>query len=156
MFSTRNHLNRDATRRRAGAQLALALAAGAALGGCARAPKPAPEPVSTSPMVVDEAMQRREEWPQATAYFQAGGVDAGATRFPYNPQTTGDGAGQATLGPERRNSALDTLAFVVQAIKLPFTYFVDPPFAKKNSRGVIYDPTHTAIPVMPPDEAPVE
>ena len=107
-------------------------------------------------MVVDEAMQRRDEWPRATAYFQAGGVDAGATRFPYNPQTTGDGAGQATLGPERSNAALDTLAFVVQALKLPFTYFVDPPFAKKNYRGVMYDPTHTAMPVLPPDEAPVE
>jgi hypothetical protein len=157
MFSTRKCLNRNApARRRTGAQLALALAAGSALAaGCQRAPKPAPEPVSTSPMVVDEAMQYRD-WPRATAYFQAGGVDAGATRFPYNPQTTGDGAGRATLGPERRNSLLDTAAFVVQVAKLPFTYVRQPPFVDKNYRGVMYDPTYTAMPVLPPDEAPVE
>lgn len=137
--------------------LAIAAAAGlvAAGAGCQRAPEPRAEATSTEPLVIDEAMQARD-WPRVAANFQAGGVDAGVTRFPHQPQTQGDDAGRATLGAERENAVLDPLLFVGQSFLVPFTYFVDPPFAKKNHRGVIYEPTHTAMPLLPPDEAPSE
>lgn len=143
--------------RRSFAALALAAAAGlvAAGAGCQRAPEPRAEDVSTEPLVVDEAMQARD-WPQVAANFQAGGVDAGVTRFPHQPQTQGGGAGRALFGDERGNAVLDPVLFIGQSFMLPFTYFVDPPFTKKNHRGVIYEPTYTAMPVLPPDEAPPE
>src|SRR5688500_15376445 len=120
MSSTPKPNLRDATRR---AVIASAVAAALApFAGCARAPAPAPEPVDTTPMVIDEAMQRRD-WPRSTAEWANGDIVAGATRFWYVPQTEGEGAGKASLGPERSNALLDTGAFVVQSLALPFTYF---------------------------------
>jgi hypothetical protein len=142
--------NRSGVRGRA----ALALAVAAALTGCTTAPEPKPEEMSHAPLAVDEAMQRRGEWPRVAAEFQAGGVDAGVTRFPYQPQTEGPDAGQAIFGNERANVLLDPFFFVAQSIVLPFTYITEPPFTAKNHRGVIYEPTHTAMPLMPPDEEP--
>jgi hypothetical protein len=133
---------------------ALALAAAVGLAGCTTAPEPKPEEQSTAPLVIDEAMQRRGDWPRVAAVFQAGGVDAGITRFPYQPQTEGPDAGQAIFGNERANALFDPFFFTAQAIALPFTYIFDPPFTKKNHRGVVYDSTYTAMPLMPPDQEP--
>lgn len=134
----------------------LAAVAGGVLAGCSTAPQPKPEEVSTAPLVIDEAMQRRADWPRIAAEFQAGGVDAGLTRFPYQPQTEGPDAGQAIFGNERANALFDPFFFVAQTIALPFTYITDPPFTKKNHRGVVYDSTYTAMPLLPPDQDPEE
>ena len=154
MCSIRNS-SRDALRCAASRyRVALAALAGlAGFAGCTTNPEPAPEPVSTAILPIDEAIQRRD-WPRTAAEFESGNVIAGATRFPYAPQTTGDGASRAVLGPERSNALLDNVFFVGQSIALPFTYFVDPPFVAKEYHGVVYDPTHYAMPVLPPDQVP--
>ena len=154
MRSTRKAFSRNASRC-ASTRIALALSAGiaATFAGCTTNPPAKPEPVSTATLPVDEAMQRRD-WPRTAAEFESGATIAGATRFPYAPQTVGDGASYAVLGPERSNALLDNLFFIGQSIALPFTYFVDPPFVKKEYRGVIYEPTHFAMPLLPPDEVP--
>src|SRR5262245_40506701 len=141
MSSTRKTHSRGATRR---ASLFFASVAGlVALDGCTTAPPPTPEPVSGTPIVVDEAMQRRD-WPQSTAQWANADVVAGATRFPYEPQTEGIDAHRGILGDEWSNSLLDTGFFVAQSVALPFTYFWDKPFVKKVHQGVIYEPTHYA------------
>jgi hypothetical protein len=132
---------------------ALALAAVAGIAGCHPGPGPAAEAYSTEPLVVDEAMQARD-WPRTTAEFQATNVEAGATRFPYAPQTSGTGSDRAVFGPERSNAALDTVYFVGQSLALPFTYFWDRPSVKKTYSGVVYEPTYNAMPLMGPDESP--
>lgn len=145
--------------RRPHAQAALALAAAAAtaaLAGCTTSPKPQVEEASTAPVAIDEAMQRRGDWPRVAAEFKAGGVEAGVTRFPYQPQTEGPDAGRAIFGNERSNALLDPIFFVAQTIALPFTYIIDPPFTEKTHRGVVYDATYTAMPLLPPDEDPGE
>jgi hypothetical protein len=139
--------------------LSLAVVAGttalAALGtGCSyKPPAPKPDAVDTTPMPVDEAMQVRD-WPRTTAEFKSGGTVAGATRFPYNPGTVGDGSSQAIGGPERTNAVVDTVAFVLQTGALPFTYLFDPPFVKREHYGVTYEPSYTLMPVLPADESP--
>src|SRR5687768_17171966 len=108
-------------------RLALAAAAvtiGWVSTGCMTAREPEVEPGSATPIPTDEAMQRRD-WPRSEAGWANGDVAAGATRFPYAPQTESEGAGRALLGPERSNAALDTAYFVVQTLVLPFTYITD-------------------------------
>jgi hypothetical protein len=134
-------------------RMALGLAATSALAGCFHHPERKTDPVSTEPLAIDEAMQRRE-WPRQVSEYYGGGVVAGATRFPYVPAKTGEGADRAVFGPERSNSVLDTGAFLAQAYMLPFTYLIDYPFVKKTYHGVTMEPGYTLMPVMPPDESP--
>ena len=140
MFSTRNHLNRDATRRRAGAQLALALAAGAALAaGCARAPKPAPEPFSASPMVVDEAMQRRDWQPPQASYYENTSVVA---------RPTGEKWEASWTMPARRHVWADPLVWSYNTITLPIRLIITPPWTPVAYRGETVLPTYTAQPPL--------
>src|SRR5690349_12836183 len=111
--------------------LSLAVLAGlSAVGGlgsgCAyKQPAPVADPVDATPLPVDEAMQARD-WSRSTVQFQSGGTVAGATRWPYAPSTTGEGASKASFGPEFSNAFLDLGLFVGQTAALPFTYLFDP------------------------------
>src|SRR4051812_47934150 len=100
--------------------LSLAVLAGlstlAGLGsGCAKQKvlTPSAGPVDTTPLPIDEAMQARD-WPRSTVEFRSGGTNAGATRWPYSPATTGEGASKAIYGPEFSNAFIDTGLFVFQ------------------------------------------
>jgi hypothetical protein len=123
--------------------------------GCAKQKvlTPSAEPVDTTPLPIDEAMQARD-WPRSTVEFRTGGTTAGATRWPYSPSTTGQGASKAIYGPEFSNALMDTGLFVGQTAMLPFTYLFDPPFVKKDYYGVFYEPSYTLMPVLPPDQDP--
>lgn len=100
---------------------------------------------TNAPIATDPAMETRN-WPEAHAYWANGTVVAGPTRFPYTYQTvTGLGLG----GYQPR--VLDSLLFVYQVVRLPFTYFVDPPFTPKMYRGAVYEPTYTAMPQLAPE-----
>src|SRR5215213_690597 len=108
MFSIRKDvagLHRSTSRSRR-ARFMLGLAATTALAGCFHHAEPVTDPVSSEPMVIDEAMQRRD-WSRSVSEFYGGGVVAGATRFPYVPQTSSGhgsaGADRAIYGPERSN-----------------------------------------------------
>jgi len=122
------------------------------LAGCQHEPAPAPEAVSSEPLAIDEAMQRRD-WPRTEAEFQNGVTVAGSTRMSYRPQTTGDDTNLGILGSEGSNSFLDNFAFIGESLLIPITYFKDPPFVEKDSPGVMYAPTYTAMPVLPPDQS---
>src|SRR5262245_24240455 len=129
-------------------------AVGGLSSGCAyKQPARAAEPADTTPLPVDEAMQARD-WPRSAVQFQSGGSVAGATRWPYEPDTAGPDSYKAVGGAEWPNALLDTGLFLGQTAMLPFTYLFDPPFVKKENYGVIYEPSHTLMPVLPPDQQP--
>jgi hypothetical protein len=97
-----------------------------------------------SPMVVDEAMQRRD-WERSVAPFPNGSTVSGYNRFPLRTDLQpGDN--------EYGAAVYDVCASLGQTIALPFTYLFIPPFAKAVYHGDVIGPTYTAMPEMrPPD-----
>ncbi len=148
MFLTRNdRRDRQTSDNRGGRQtlrcgrrtaLLAAVALGLA-GGCQHTPtKEAADPAIT----VDGAMARRN-WEPTPAYFANPNVVTLYTRFPYTFDTTKG-------YPPYRSYWLDTTAFVYQSLRLPFTYFFTPPFAKKlDNGGVNFGPTYVAVGAEP-------
>jgi len=87
--------------------------------GCQWRPPEQKEPTNF-PIATDPAMEKRD-WPVSHANWANGTVVAGPTRFPYTYRTQ---TGTGEYGPY----FLDSLMFVYQTIRLPFTYLVRPPF----------------------------
>lgn len=120
----------------------LRLACGAALalaglaGGCQWAGPPPTERVNTTPVVIDEAMQRRD-WDQSVAYYQNGAVVAGPTATYLRPDPE---------LPELAQGALETPLFVANVVIFPFTWVAAPPWADVVYRGMNLEPTYTAAP----------
>ena len=112
--------------------------AGAA-GGCAQR---AAQPYTPPPLVVDEAMQRRD-WERSVAYYPNGDTVSGHNRFPVRSDAD---VGQNEYGP----ALFDIGASLAQTVALPFTYLAIPPFAKAVYTGENIGPTYTAMPPMRP------
>jgi hypothetical protein len=115
-----------------------------AAGGCAgRQPAQQTRP----PMIVDEAMQRRD-WERSVSYYPNGDTVSGHNRFPLRtdlqPGTNEYGA-----------AAYDIAASLVQTVALPFTYVFVPPFSRAVYHGDDVGPSYTAMPEMRPPAATV-
>ena len=132
--------DRYATRRRLMPLALLAAAAGASIAGCAR---PTPQPAYTPPpMLVDEAMQKRD-WERSVAYYPNGDTVSGYNRFPIRSDAQ---VGEA----EYTDAAYDIGASLVQTVALPFTYLFIPPFSRAVYTGEQIGPSYTAMPPMRP------
>jgi hypothetical protein len=123
-----------------------------ALSGCqgdsnpfARARNTPPEPLNAEPLMVDEAMQLRD-WNRVTALYASGDTAAGATGFPFTTRQD---------QPEWRYAALETPLFVFQAIALPVNLIIAGPTREIHYAGATIEPTHTAMPPLPPSDAVV-
>jgi hypothetical protein len=114
----------------------------ASIAGCSAQPQ-SQQPIR-SPMVVDQAMQRRD-WERSVAPFPNGSTVSGYNRFPWRTDLQ--------PGSNEYGAALyDVVASLAQTIALPFTYLFIPPFAKAVYHGDVIGPTYTAMPEMrPPD-----
>ena len=110
--------------------------------GCQWHPPTQKEPTNL-PIATDPAMEVRD-WPVSHSYWANGTVVAGPTRFPYTYRTQ---SGTGEYGPY----FLDSLMFVYQTIRLPFTYLVRPPFQPNNYDAVTYDPTFDGIGKLAPE-----
>jgi hypothetical protein len=119
--------------------LAVTLAVGAVVGCMPPGQRPN-EPVNTTPVVVDEAMDRRD-WEPTTAYYANGDTYGGHTRFwaqePGRPR------------PVWQQIVIDPFLFIGQVAYLPFTYFTVPPFEPKVTQGQVIAPTHYGVPPVP-------
>src|SRR5947207_2388741 len=89
---------------------------GALTGGCAKR-QPERVEVNTTPLVIDEAMQRRD-WDRSIAYYPNGAVIAGPTLFNYEPKRNQVGYSYF---------ASDSLTFFVNIVLLPLYYIRTPP-----------------------------
>lgn len=109
--------------------------------GCSTQEKPAYEPVNTKPIVGDDAMAFRADWPKNVCPYPNGDVVAWSTRYPYQ-------ANEAKFG--EANILLDTVTFVGETALLPFQFIANPPGQAQVWYGVKYPPTYTAQPPLPP------
>jgi hypothetical protein len=101
-----------------------------------------PVEAANDEIVPDEAMAIRT-WPQQDADFANSTLEAYKNRFPYNYQTTQD---QRT----DQGYIASSLAFVVQAVVLPFTFIKNPPGTKERFSTLTYEPSYTVNPSRPP------
>ena len=92
----------------------VAFAAGA---GCQKVVPPAPMALNNEPIVVDEAMQRRDFEP-VTAYWANGVTVAGPTGVYFEPHNK--------VPPGVARGAVESPLFVMHTILLPFDMLWDP------------------------------
>jgi len=111
-------------------------------GGCqVVSPTPPVEKMNTTPLVIDEAMQIRD-WEPVTAYYDSGAVVAGPHNFPLEPSPD---------LPYGFDFLTDNVLFGGQAVVLPITVIIDPPWNDVTYRGVRQDPSYTSAPPLETD-----
>jgi hypothetical protein len=118
-----------------------ALFSAVAMVGCSRIATPNPDVYSDTPLIVDEAMQRRE-WEPTVAYYPSGDVVAGPTGFWYRPKDD--------LGYVERQ-LVEVPIFVGQVALLPYRVIKEPLTETKVYPGAIQEPTYTASPPLETD-----
>jgi hypothetical protein len=118
----------------------------ASLGGCSvveiARPDPAPAPINSTPLVIDEAMQRRE-WEPVSSVYYSGRIVETSTWFPLEPAST---------MPNWERGFVENALFVVQAVALPINVAIDPPWETTTYTGIHQDPSYTAVPPLQTDE----
>ena len=118
---------------------ALAVPSVFVLAGCSPQLYTTQGPVSTEPIVIDQAMQQRADWEPVTAAFENGQT--------FNP-TTGFGYRPSGYGLPYAYSATDLGTFAVNVIAMPYTIYQQ--WDGVLSGGVILPPSYTANPPLPP------
>jgi hypothetical protein len=112
----------------------------AALAGCqAKVPPAAVSPVNTTPLIVDEAMQKRD-WERSTSYYPSGAAVAGGTGYVWQTHET-------IPGDWRR--VTDVPIAVLNIVCLPVGLLIESPFGKEMYHGEGVPPTYTAQPPLP-------
>jgi hypothetical protein len=116
--------------------------------GCSTQQKVVYSPVNTTPIVGDEAIALRSDWPKSYSHYANGGVNAYSTRFPYDVNVGHPLAGTVILEPA---------LFIAQVGILPLEVVANPPFEEQIWHGEVLPPTYTAQPPLPPPGgAPVQ
>lgn len=142
MRLTRSTLGRN--RRTRSAKVIGLCAVATLVAGCQPPAAPPPEPISTRPLVVDEAMDRRD-WEQVAIYYPNGDTVAGTTRF-WAYRVRDD------VRPYWQQILFDPFLFLAQTAYLPFTFIQEPLLAKRVTQGEIFEPTHFGVPPVPAEE----
>jgi len=117
----------------------------AAAAGCSTREKVVYAPVNTKPIIGDDAMALRADWPRGVSRYQNGDVAAWSTRFPYET---------SARVPEPENLLVEPTMFVIQTIALPAELIANPPGQPQVWHGVEWRPTYTAQPPLPPRGGP--
>src|SRR5947208_4697687 len=104
---------------RAALTLAAAGSVMAMLGGCQANVPAGVEPVQNKPLIIDEAMQRRE-WDRSVAYYPNGDTVAGGTGYMFQTHET---------IPDGWRRVADPLVSVMNIGLLPVGIFVNSPFS---------------------------
>jgi len=133
MCSTRSFI-------RSRSMLALGFA-GMMLGGfgCQATVPPRAEKLNNPPLVVDDAMQRRE-WDRSISYYPNGDTVGGGTGYFMQTHET-------IQDPYRR--VADPIVATGNIVALPVGVFVNSPFKPQVTQGAMIPPSHTVQPVLP-------
>lgn len=132
---------------RSGAKALVALA-GLTLVGCSTQQPLTYEPVNQTPIVGDEALALRADWPKSTAQYPSGSVIAYSTRFPIDSNLP---------HPTSGNVVLEPALFLAQVVMLPVEFIVNPPMQEQRWYDAQLPPTSTLQPPLPPrGGAPVQ
>jgi len=104
-------------------------------GGCKFASNQPPKMnLDQTPLIVDEAMQRRD-WDRTPAYYANGDTVAGPTLVVFEPS-----------GPDLVQRVSDPMTAVTNGIMAPVTFFLSPPWKDMVYQGMVIAPTYTAQP----------
>src|SRR5438552_5581780 len=102
------------------------------LAGCSTQQKIVYSPVNTTPIIGDEAIALRSDWPKSYSHYANGGVSAYSTRFPYDVNIGHPVAGTVVLEPA---------LFIAQVAFLPVSLAANPPFEEQVWHGEVLPPT---------------
>jgi hypothetical protein len=119
--------------------MGLSILSAAALLGCQPTRPNGVERVNNAPLIVDEAMQRRD-WDRSTAYYANGDTVADGTGYMYETHET-------IPDPWRR--VVDPAVASLNIALLPVGVFLNSPFVPQTYQGAILPPTYTAVPPLP-------
>jgi hypothetical protein len=98
---------------------------------------PPPEPVNSTPLVIDQAMVKRD-WQPARAHYTNDVVMA----FPdYSPLRAKN---------NKYSSLVETPLFLANIAYMAYGVFVDPPWEMVGYKSMSMEPTYTAMPPLPP------
>jgi hypothetical protein len=114
------------------------------LAGCQRMTPPQPDGMNRTPLVVDDAMQKRD-WDRQTIEYPSGATVAGGTGYLFR---TSDKL------PELWWRIVDPMVATDNILPLPVGVFFNPPWKPFAYRGAIVPASYTAFPQVPDDEAP--
>ena len=120
---------------------ALLLAGLVALAGCQKTGQYETTQLSPAPILRDEAMTYRT-FDRSSVLYANGTSTANVTLFPYVIADNLPDYEQLLVGPA---------LFYGQAIALPVTAIVTPPWEQAVNRGVYTPPSYTAVPVTVDD-----
>jgi hypothetical protein len=137
MFSTRDRQPVRPTRR--SPRLAAASVVLIALAGCLKTTNP-PQPISRVPLVIDEAMQRRD-WQPVAVHYQNGQTPAWPTGFilTHTPDA-----------PKWAPAVTDGPLFMANVFAMPIGYAFTPAWTTVISTNEATPPTYNAMPPLPP------
>ena len=128
-------------RRQTTAAAALLLVAGSTT-GCLKETAPV-APVSHAPLVIDEAMQRRQ-WKPVAVHYQNGETPAWPTGFilQHSPDA-----------PKWAPLVTDGPLFLANVLVMPIGYAVTPGWTRVIYPTGVVGPTYNAMPPLPPPSA---
>jgi len=107
--------------------------------GCQANVPPTMSKVNSTPVVVDDAMQKRD-WDRSTAYYANGDTVAGGTGYMFQIHET---------IPEEWRRLADPVVTTMNIVLLPVGVFVNSPFKTQVYQGEMLPPSYTAQPPLP-------
>ena len=107
--------------------------------GCQRIVPSSVTRLNNTPLIVDEAMQRRD-WDRTVAYYGNGDTVAGGTGYLWQIHET--------VPPEYDRLA-DVPVAAANIVCLPVGVFINEPWRKQDYQGEMIPPTYNAQPPLP-------
>lgn len=129
MYSTRNAI-----------QAVLVLGVATVLGCQEAKPRSNQSPLNDTPLVIDDAMQAREDWDRSSAVYPSGASVAGGTGYVWE-------SSDRVPGEYRRLT--DAPVAVLNFLSMPIGLLTNSPLKSQVSRGEVVPPTFHANPPIP-------
>ena len=103
-----------------------------------------PESLSAPTIEVDEAMQARD-WDVVSAHYENGSTVAGPIGFILQP---------APNLPQGEAIVVEPALFAINTLIMPLDFFRTAPWTPVQWKAASVEPTYTAVPPLPPEDAP--